>query len=243
MDMTRDALKWIAEQAAPNVVEINEERYTDKSLERIEKDLRAKTLEMHTLSSLVDYIRAGVDEIKGRMLLHVVSPERVELISCLDRDRKRETIAAASAMIPDFAYGRFYDHEEFLIALQAKFVKNADRELLLKFAGTVEKGTVAQYGDDGVTQKATVKSGISSKTDALVPNPVFLTPYRTFTEVEQPGSAFIFRMRDDQSGVKCAVFEADGGAWRYEAVENIADYLTNALEGCDITKELYTVIY
>lgn len=62
-----------------------------------------------------------------------------------------------------------------------------DRDLILKFAGTVENGTIAQYGDDGVTQKATVKTGIASKGDAIVPNPVRLRPYRTFIEVEQPG--------------------------------------------------------
>lgn len=44
----------------------------------------------------------------------------------------------------------------------------------VKFAGTVESGTLAEYGDDGVTQKATVKTGIASKGDAIVPNPVKL---------------------------------------------------------------------
>ena len=42
-------------------------------------------------------------------------------------------------------------------------------------AATVKDGTVAQYGDDGVTQKATVKTGLTSKADAVVPNPVSYT--------------------------------------------------------------------
>ena len=118
------------------------------------------------------------------------------------------------------------DHESFLIALQSKFIPNDDRDLLMRFTGTVENGTVAQYGDDGVTQKATIKTGIASKGEAVVPNPVKLRPFRTFIEVEQPESAFVFRMRQDSDdGVECAIFEADGGAWKNAAMKNIKEYL------------------
>lgn len=123
-------------------------------------------------------------------------------------------------------YGQYYDHEKFCIALQSKFKNDENRALLLKFAGTVEAGTVAGYGDDGVSQKATVKTGIASKGDAIVPSPIKLRPYRTFHEVEQPASEFIFRMKQDkEGGVSCALFEADGGAWRNAAMENVKKYL------------------
>ena len=109
-----------------------------------------------------------------------------------------------------------------------------DRALLLKFAGTVESGTLAEYGDDGVTQKATVKTGIASKGDAIVPNPVKLKPYRTFLEVDQPASEFVFRMKQDKyDGVLCALFEADGGAWKMEATERIKKYLESELKEYD----------
>lgn len=135
----------------------------------------------------------------------------------------------AHALLPEFTFGRFMGHEEFCIALQSKFIKNDDRDLVLKFAGTVEDGTVTQYGDDGVTQKATVKTGLASKSDAVVPNPVTLAPYRTFLEAEQPESEFIFRMRTCD-GVQCAVFEADGGAWKNRAMENVKAYLQEQLK-------------
>lgn len=113
--------------------------------------------------------------------------------------------------------------------------------LLLKFAGTVENGTVAEYGDDGVSQKATIKTGIATKADAKVPNPVRLRPYRTFIEVEQPESAFVFRMRDngDRGGVECAIFEADGGAWKNAAMKSIKEYLQFELE--DLKKQFIVI--
>lgn len=62
----------------------------------------------------------------------------------------------------------------------------------------------------------------------MVPNPVNLIPYRTFLEVQQPASDFIFRMKSS-CGVQCAILEADGGAWKNEAMNNIKEYLKNAL--------------
>lgn len=33
-----------------------------------------------------------------------------------------------------------------------------------------------------------------------------------------------------KSGPTCALFEADGGAWKLQAIQNIKDYLVAALE-------------
>lgn len=224
--MIKSALQYIVGMRAPQVLDIGSETYSDKELHRIYHNPKATAIEMRTLTSLVEYIKANIDSMYDKMIVHVVSPTKVELYSQLDDDREREYMAEVTAQLPDFAYGRYMDHESFLIALQSKFIGNEDRELLLKFTGTVENGTVAQYGDDGVTQKATIKTGIASKGEAIVPNPVKLRPFRTFIEVEQPESAFIFRMRQDEhSGVECAIFEADGGAWKNAAMKNIKEYL------------------
>lgn len=224
--MIKKALEYIVGMRAPQVLEINGETYSDKELHRICHNPKASRIELTTLTSLVEYIEANIDTMSDKMIVHVVSPTRVILLSQLDDDRQREYLLNVEAQVPEFSYGRYMGHESFLIALQAKFIPNEDRDLLLKFTGTVENGTVAQYGDDGVTQKATIKTGIASKGEAIVPNPVKLRPFRTFIEVEQPESAFIFRMRqDERSGVECAIFEADGGAWKNAAMKCIKEYL------------------
>jgi len=64
-----------------------------------------------------------------------------------------------------------------------------------------------------------------------VPNPVVLAPFRTFREIAQPESKFVFRM---QQGPRCALFEADGGAWRLEAMKRSKAYLEEELEGLEI---------
>lgn len=227
--MIKEALQYIVGLSEANIQSINGSQYSDKALHRIDEYIpKADAIKMHTLSSLVDYIKSGADILADRMIIQVVSPEEVRLFSNLDGNRDRETIAVVSALVPSFTYERFVDHETFCISVQSKFLDDPDtnKALLLKFAGTVEQGTVADYGDDGITQKATVRTGIASKTDAVVPNPVKLRPYRTFVEVEQPVSEFIFRMKQDKyDGISCAIFEADGGAWKNVAMKNIKNYL------------------
>lgn len=231
--MIKEALQYIVGLGKAEEHVINGACYSDKPLHRIDTYYpKADAIEMHTLTSLVDYIKSEVDEMPPRMIVEVKSPTEVELYSQLDPNRDRESLVVASARVPGFEFDRFVEHEKFCINLQSKFISSDDRELILKFAGTVEAGSVSEYGDDGVTQKATIKTGLASKGDAIVPNPVCLRPYRTFLEVEQPESAFVFRMKQDSYGsVMCAIFEADGGAWKMDATQAIKEYLQRELDG------------
>lgn len=234
--MIEKALKYIISMKKPEILEIAGHTYSDKDLERISYNPKASTIEMCTLSSLIDYIKAKIDVMSDRMIIHVKSPTCVQMYSKLDHERKREYMVEVNAQVPEFDFNRFIDHEKFCINLQSKIIDDTttDKALLLKFAGTVEAGSVAEYGDDGVTQKATVKTGIASKGDAVVPSPVTLIPFRTFVEVEQPTSKFIFRLQQDKyDGIQCALFEADGGAWKIDAMKSIKSYLEKQLEGIE----------
>ena len=232
--MIKKALEYIVGLSEPRVQSINDQVYSDKPLNRISYVPRAKSIEMNTLSSLIDYIKSAVDEFEEPMIIHVQSPTRVAMYSALDEEREREYVVEVNAQIPRFAFDQFQDHETFCIGIQAKCIDDpeTDKALLLRFAGTVEAGSVSEYGDDGVSQKATVKTGIASKGEAIVPSPARLKLYRTFVEVEQPISSFIFRMKEDKysKGIQCALFEADGGAWKIGAMEAIKAYLTRELE-------------
>ena len=221
----KEALQWIVESQQPKIIRDGDRSYTSEKLQRLDEELRADPIGMSTLSGLVDYIKSKVDALDDKMLIHVVSPTEVQLISPLDADRERERLIKVRAELPEITYGRFLKTEPFLISIRANFVQNEGSEAVLRFAGTIESGTLATYSDDGISQSATVKKGIAGKESALVPNPVKLRPYRTFIEVQQPESEFIFRMRDCNEEIGCAIFEADGGAWKREAMKNIKEYL------------------
>lgn len=229
--MIEKALKYINSLKEPVLHLIDGEQYSDKPLHHISFRPKAEPIELNTLTSLVDYLVSEFD-VHDKLFVHVVSPICVRVFSELDRERTREELLVVNALVPHFNFGQFIDHEAFCIGLQSKFLDDDDRAMLLSYAGTVEAGTVAQYGDDGVSQKATVKTGIASKADAVAPNPVTLRAYRTFLEVDQPSAKYVFRLKQGGAGnVQCALFEADGGAWQIEAKEAIKTYLVSELEG------------
>ena len=162
------------------------------------------------------------------MIIHVVSPTKVRLMSALDQERRREALFVTQAETSEFRYEKWYDQECFMIALQANFQPNADLEAVMKLAGNIEKKANQSFSDDGCTQVATMTVGVASKAKVLVPNPVTLIPYRTFQEVAQPASKFVYRIGDREEPA-FKLIEAEGGLWKNEAIDNIKQYFAGAL--------------
>ncbi|MDT4373975.1 hypothetical protein RO787_11525 [Blautia coccoides] len=243
--MLREAMQYIAglkeESMDPKVVEINGKTYCNKELKRYDEEPMASAIEATTLTAMIDYIKNCKDELRESMVIHVVNPTTVKLYSGLTKEREREHLFKSYAIVPKFSFDNWYDQERFIIELQADFEVTPDLEAILKVSGNVEAKTTANYGDDGVSQKTTIKQGIASKTDVLVPNPVTLVPYRTFLEVKQPPSEFVFRIRDDRGEPAFKIVEAEGGLWRNEAMRNVAQYLMESLQD-DPVYERITII-
>lgn len=230
--MIVDAINRIIDLSNIKTEEINGSIYADRVLHRIPEELKAETLQINTLSGLVEYIKHNIHELCGEHMLVVVSdPCHVSLYSQLNADRARECLIEVRAQVPHIEFNTWiHSSEEFNIMLQSQFSKTEDRDLLLRFAGNIKAGSVTEYGDDGVTQKAVVKTGVTNLSEAIVPNPVTLRPFRTFPEVKQPESDFIFRIKNVSDDlVACALYEADGGAWKLNAIDSIKRYLDNKL--------------
>lgn len=184
---------------------------------------------LHTLQGLVDYIKAHSEETKN-CFVHILSPDAVDLITpIIGPTRQRERILSVGLVQTSFQFGMFHAQENFIVGLQSQFVDTETRDAVLKIAGSVTSEAITVSEDDGITQRAAAKVGIARQATIDLPNPVKLRPYRTFTEIDQPESLFVFRMR---AGVppSLALFEADGGAWRNKAIANIAYWLTGALK-------------
>lgn len=227
--INQEALKYLVnlgEEKDP-IVMLDQGTFTKASLSRV-KEAKASVLTVSTLTGLVDYIKSDLDKLPEKLLIQVISPREVALYSPLNADREREQYISAEAILPDnVVYDRFIGTEQFNIMLQSAFVDVGTKSALLKYTGLIQDEAVKTTGDDGVSQQVTVKTGVASVGQAIVPNPVELAPYRTFPEVEQPISKFIFRM---QEGPKAAIYEADGGAWRNKAILNIKEYLQEELK-------------
>ena len=213
--------------------DINGAIYTNKDLRRITEPT-ATAIETTTLTSIVDYIIENVDQIQSEnIIVHVESFNKVSIRKELNKDKKRECVMIAEALTPRITTDTFINPERFNIMLQSSFVESGDRNKLLKVSGNIKEENVKTVGDDGVSQSAAIKVGVASVAEVVIPNPVILAPFRTFPEVMQPESKFIFRM---QNGPQCALYEADGGAWKMVAMESIKEWLKARLNGLSNVK-------
>lgn len=237
MEFLREAMEYISQLTRKGeeirVKEICGRTYAPGNLTRYDDKIdRAYALDVSTLSSVVDYISGRANEWDGNkdgMILHVVSPTEVVFVSGLDGVRKREFLLCAKAVVNEFNFGTSYDQENFMVALQSNFEATPDLAAVMKLAGNIVKGDSRTYSDDGVTQVASMRTGVSVSQQAIVPNPVVLKPYRTFQEIEQPESPFVFRISNSNDQPKFCLFEAGGGVWKLQAIERIKDYLRTNL--------------
>ena len=234
MEGIKQAIEFIAKLAVnaedPKQIEINGRKYCTKDLRRYDKPDKATEIVATTLTSLVDYIKGNRHELRERMIIQVVSPTKVLLYSGLLSERDRETLFEVNALLPSFDYGREYEQEAFIISMQSCFAPSEEREAVAFLASNIVSTQQNTYSDDGISQQAVIKTGITTKTPALVPNPVKLTPYRTFLEAEQPTSEFVFRISEGKSGSPYfKLVAADGGLWKSQAMDNVKRYLVEAL--------------
>ena len=234
----KDALSYAVELADRENKIIKSEtgrEYYDSnrhSLRELQPRQYAPVLNLQTLRSLVVYLKSGNDLINQKRVVVVVeSPQKVSVYDQVYVEYgQRDQLVSVQAAVPRIPFDNWHDQEEFNIMLQSMFIDDTDRSIVLDFAShlKIEKG--AEVQDNGVSQIATVRDGVASLAQAKTPNPVTLRPYRTFNEVEQPTSQFVFRIN---KSANLALFEADGGKWQLEAISNIADYLTKELAGND----------
>lgn len=230
MDLTREFLEKVEEMVQPQTLTEGIRTFVDKPMHMLVDEIAADTpLHTNSLSSVADYIKSNADfdalASDGRKIIHVEDEKTVWLYTEMNSFKKRSALLLASAWVSSFPFGQWLSLENFIISVQANFVTDEHRDELLSFVATVKQDTGVEQQDDGVTQKVTTRSGVSLSRTSKVPNPITLRPFRTFSEVEQPESAFVFRIKAEEGGcVKAALFAADGEAWRHDAILKIRDY-------------------
>lgn len=229
----------IRKDAKPVVIEVNGKKYSTSDLKPVHEP-RPEAITVKNLSSLVDFLIRNVDDLPlDKLICHVESPDTVSIKSALvgeHQDRKTYIVAKLDQI--ELPFNKYIPAEEFCIALQACFTDEAptatDRGLVLKYAANVKTTLENTLSDDGVTQGVTIRKGIASVENVEMPNPVTLRPFRTFTEVEQPASSFVFRAKSNDSGMHYMLVEADGGAWRSDAMHNIKAFMETQVEGLSV---------
>lgn len=226
--MLREFLKDILDLKTAALAEkdIHENTYTTRALSLV-RPLLPDAVLVHSLHGVKD----AIDALKlTEVVIHVEDPLEVSVKSrAVDKAHQRAKFVTGIPIGDEhpFNFGSWYDPQNFVIALQSKFVETADLASLIVLASNVKAEAVTISADDGFSQNVSASAGVVLRQERKSKHRVKLAPYRTFTEVEQPASEFIFRARggSPEKLPELALFEADGGKWRVQAVENICRWL------------------
>ena len=217
------------------LVTVDEKTYSLKQLSAV-KEIGPDPLEFNFLDSLITYLKEDPDLTRAanKLIIEIVSPTEVGLhTQTIGSFNQRFTPAICTALISPFPWGKFISPEEFIIMAQSRFVETEDLAKIRQIVGNVRTEEVMSFSDDGVSQMVNAKSSITRVENVVIPPRVKLAPYRTFIEIEQPESEFVFRAKKAGDLPHFALFEADGGAWRIEAMKRIKAYLEGQLEGIE----------
>ena len=227
--MLKAFIEKIESMAAPKTYDVQGATFCNKELREIipHKD-HAKQIKMSSLDSLCTMVRKEADDLfmSDQIVVRVVDPTTVCVYTTLDSELDREYLYECQADTPSFRTGTYYTHEEIIIKLRSIMIPNDDSAYLLRLLGCMSKESKVSSMDNGVTQAVQAVSGIALAQNVEVKPIVTLRPFRTFLEVAQPESDFLLRVSDNG---QIALYEADGGVWKLEAVRSIAFYIKDKL--------------
>lgn len=239
MMISDKAVEAIQQSVQTEVVLIEGREYVTREVFDPPAEPTVRTLTVHTLTGMIDFLTDAQPRItEDTLLLHVVSPTEVHLCGLPSgREKVRNLYCAASAVVGGkFPFERFLDPETFVVNLQSQFVNTETTESILAIIGNLSDATVKTNVDDGVSQSVTIKVGIAREANTEVKNPVELQPFRTFAEIEQPASQYILRLKRGQGNElpTVALFEVVDNRWQLEAIKAIKDFLTGKVSDVPI---------
>ena len=231
--MSKDAMQYVADLAVQadaqtrviKTQEIDGRLYSEKTLTPVIEPMPDR-LEVTSLKAVAEYLKENIDGIESRVLVHVRHPTTVKVLGPVQGKfllRPELVYADCARILPNLLLNHFMRPDEFIIMLKSGFQNVCDRDDILQIVGGLNDKTEVTASDDGIAQQVTIKKGQTQMSSVNIKSEFTLAPYRTFPEIPaQPQTAFVLRVQD---GPTIGLFEADGGAWRAEAMNLVQDWL------------------
>lgn len=245
--MLRDLGEYIEQlvngQVEPEIIEYEGIDYikTSYGYEQLCKPKTHK-IEVNSLSGLVKMVKNSVSDSEEVYGIHTpfivrVDFNYIEVISALNADKSRNYLFEANPMIPSLRIGYDMSVEEMIILLSTSFIMTENTEKFINSLSSLRVVEEVEFNDDGVGQTVTAKKGASVNAKFQVQPIVKLKPIRTYEEIEQVESKFLFRV--NKNGTVC-LRETDVGQWKYEVQKRIVAYLEEYLK--DLIEENKVVV-
>ena len=225
-----DVFNFLEAKVRPEAHYFNGRTYTDRALHPV-KEPSPETLELNSLTGVRDYINTirakdGYSE-ENELFISVADFNLVNAYAHLEPmfKTRHNPIRAEFKNYERFSGGKF-SQTEFIVLLKTNFAPQGDYETLLKYVSHLSIEAEADLQDDGVSQTATIRTGIKSRENVKVPSPVTLYPFRSFPELDPLPIEFDFRLVRDSG---CILKEV-GSIWKSRYVARIKEWFESELK-------------
>lgn len=233
--MITEAIEKIMSLEKIDMVTIRDQNYVKAKdgITRLKKpeDHAIKPLVFHTLSGLVDYLDCEIDPLeRHKLIFQVQDYNLVYLLGNLQphNENNRFVFATAQCIKNTFKFNQWHLVEEFIISMQTSFEPSVQTEAIINLVGKIVSEHVKTTEDNGFAQTVQIRTGLTTKAEVQVQNPVSVHPWRTFTEIDQPETLAVLRFRkvkDDQ--LQVALFDSACEWWRRYAIMSIKHWLVD----------------
>lgn len=249
--MLREFAEWIRDLKGFETTQIGTKTYSDKKLTAVEPPVyHTEEKKLSSLDALVQLVATEAHNYDN-VYIHVKDPLTVEAFTDTDERKKRDAICRVE-----------YDGKRFeeipmgipsaLLQIQGMCEPGEDRDYLLE---ALKDLTVMHQENFRHSGKIEDNSVVSADGGAIKKR-VKLKVIRTFPEVEQPESLFYLNVEEMEAPMwvacgcgptpapipKKAIFAtfdcADGGRWRWTAMDGIRGYLRKRIGECDVDNVL-----
>lgn len=236
--MIKSAIEKILELDKIETIKHEGLLYANKELHLIDFDESPQplVLNIHTLSGIIDYISIHPDNAK-EYLIHIMTSQSIYLYGEYEKIYGRRKVYLQSECIQkkDFSVISKFDQIEFITALQVNFILDESLKDLIDIVSNITDEQSNNFIDNGISQNVIIKKGIKREAKEII-NPIILRPYRTFEEIEQPESNFIFKIIKHDNKIEFKLKEVESNHWKVTAINLIKKYLRNNISSDKIDK-------
>lgn len=222
-------------------VDVDGVKFTARNLKPVQDRTEIDSIELSTLTGLKDYVIANIEGWDEEAMFIVVKGfDEVDLMLAADmktKIRQHPVRVKLDKHGKTFPFGQFLEVDNFIILISTLFEETEDLVKIRQYVSRLTITDSIDTADDGISQSANIKRGVSGALadTTLAPLGLKLKPWRTFVEVDQPESSFVFRMKLTGDKIPlCAILESDGGAWKAAAAKSIKEWLENNIKEVDV---------
>lgn len=230
MDLTKESIVEIerltTEANKVETLAVQGRMFATKILHEItEKEYEIKfSQKFNDIDGLLTYLNLIKDHstLEGQKILIHCDYNYISVDTTPDVKGEVTKLAGLEPSLPNIRFNTYLSLEEFIIQLQTKFFPTDNTKNLIQLVSKFQTNQEVTVADDGISQRVVIQKGQGLNEKIQLTPIVRLQAYRTFREILQIETLYLLRIN---SHGEIALFEADGGVWKFEAQKNVRTYI------------------